>query len=568
MRSVKDKARRETWIVPAAVGGVVFAGLCFPLAVAITNGLQLAGATEESTGYRYFYTLRMMYGINERPWLPQGQAVGVVHMGIQLLLTFVGLPPTQLMPRIEYFLYLATTLSHLITTVTFAWAVKPLQTITGKLMAALIFVGIFYERRLVDFFKGYLISPDYLTWTGAIAMVTAAWAIRIVRNGVQLNARQIVLLGLFAGVCLAVKVTLFIFPMTVGLILLGQNGYSRRAFAAVGLSGLLSCIVFVGVLYAYYLGNWEALATHFSHLRYFIATNTNRPGPFVMWWFKALFTSYPVQPIRVSVDTTSAALVTPLLLLVAMWRMRRRHVVAALLFGSLASVGVSYSRFYPVTIIELDCYWMSAALIFAALIYQPWIEMQRRNRMSLMSRPSLRVAAKLCFFGVLCASQIMLVIAFHRPYIQWVSAVSDVTAALRTFNQQHPGRTLFLVPDNEFRIPTVDSAIAKGGTDVFSNRWGHDSTLMPSMFPDRWYLLYFTTFGLPSELDGFEKIVLVAKPGRLHDKIAFDEMRFRVTLEEFDHVLTIDRSTELNGVVHGFVRRRQTAKPVDAREQV
>jgi hypothetical protein len=56
---------------------------------------------EERGGRRYFYSLRILYSDADRPWLPQGRMAGLTDHAIQLLLTAVGYPPTQLLPRIE-----------------------------------------------------------------------------------------------------------------------------------------------------------------------------------------------------------------------------------------------------------------------------------------------------------------------------------------------------------------------------------------------------------------------------------------------------------------------------------
>ena len=98
--------------------------LC-PLLVLAVRGTSLAAFTEESTGYRYYHSLRILYGDHERPWLPQAQGVGLTHFAIQLLLAAVGLPPTLLRPRIDLFAYMATALPLVTTGIVFAWAVKP-----------------------------------------------------------------------------------------------------------------------------------------------------------------------------------------------------------------------------------------------------------------------------------------------------------------------------------------------------------------------------------------------------------------------------------------------------------
>src|SRR5437899_12691834 len=99
---------RERRTILTVFSGTLMAGsLLALLAILATHHLTLTGMTEESTGYRYFYTLRMLYGRGERPWLPQGQLPGLTHLLIQAGLTLSGFSPTSLFPRIDLFAYLA-----------------------------------------------------------------------------------------------------------------------------------------------------------------------------------------------------------------------------------------------------------------------------------------------------------------------------------------------------------------------------------------------------------------------------------------------------------------------------
>jgi hypothetical protein len=111
------------------VSWLIAVGICLTLSLllllSISKGATLTGMAEESTGYRYFYTLRILYGDNERPWLPQGQLVGLAHMLIQVILTTLGYPPTELFPRIDLFAYSAAILPHILVALKYIRAVAP-----------------------------------------------------------------------------------------------------------------------------------------------------------------------------------------------------------------------------------------------------------------------------------------------------------------------------------------------------------------------------------------------------------------------------------------------------------
>ncbi|MGE3272822.1 MAG: hypothetical protein AB7P40_29060, partial [Chloroflexota bacterium] len=95
-RVVAPVRRDGFWpIVNQALPPVLMtAALLTPLLVLTLHGLSTVGFTEESTGYRYFYSLRYLYTPDERPWIPQGQTMTLVHMLLQLLLTALGFPIT------------------------------------------------------------------------------------------------------------------------------------------------------------------------------------------------------------------------------------------------------------------------------------------------------------------------------------------------------------------------------------------------------------------------------------------------------------------------------------------
>ena len=97
-------------IIPTVVLAV---GLLFPLSWVILHGWTLSGWYEESVGYRYFYSLRMMYDVNAFVFVPQGHLMGIVNQVIQGLLTALGFPPNVLFPRIDLFSYVAVAVPHL-----------------------------------------------------------------------------------------------------------------------------------------------------------------------------------------------------------------------------------------------------------------------------------------------------------------------------------------------------------------------------------------------------------------------------------------------------------------------
>src|SRR5215471_3872837 len=189
----------------AAVGAATLmaAALLAPLVILGRHGLTLTGITEESTGYRYFYTLRMLYGHGERPWLPQGQLPGLSHIAIQVGLTLAGLSPTSLFPRIDLFAYSAAALPHVLALGAFVWmgAVLPPESYLSVAgIAALTFLG---GRATLSESSNYpLVQPDYMTWVEPISLITAGWLLRMYDPADGDRWKRDVPIGVFAGLCL------------------------------------------------------------------------------------------------------------------------------------------------------------------------------------------------------------------------------------------------------------------------------------------------------------------------------------------------------------------------------
>src|SRR5687768_2303632 len=109
-----------------ATAALFATALLLPLLALMGQGWTLVGRYEESVGYRYFYSLRILYG-GEYVFLPQGQLCDVFYQGLHMLLTMFGLAPTTLLPRADWFAYLAVILGHAVTAAAFAWAVSRLS---------------------------------------------------------------------------------------------------------------------------------------------------------------------------------------------------------------------------------------------------------------------------------------------------------------------------------------------------------------------------------------------------------------------------------------------------------
>lgn len=531
-----------TWFIGFLIGLV----LLFPLILLAKEGLTLTGMTEESTGYRYFYTLRILYGEHERPWLPQGQLVGLVHMGIQLLLTTLGYPPTQLYPRIDLFTYLAAGLPHLVTVGAFIWAVRPISTITEKLILAATFIVISFQTRSGGGIS--LVQPDYMSWAGSVSLLTIGWVLRLTRDSQKFRLINIFWLGLFGGACLAIKPTYIVFPLTVGiLLLLRAKTFLQRLMLVVG-GSVLALVVLVALTLMYYLGDGAATFKHFELTYIFTQSQLDNAEPFLKLLKQSILQNLP--------DALTLSFFMPIVLFLSFLLLLHRQVSFSLLFGSILSSYVAYKRFYPVTFVETNYYLFVAVFIW----YKEVVFSEDSVFFAFFKESQKKVynSFKMAILTLLYILMVSQINSFHDVFIPPFSASDAGSKELDRFMKKTPGITLFLIPNNNYRPTTIDSAIYKGGMDIISNKWG-DSPFVKAMFPDRWYILGdVPNFQRPLDISPYDKLVFVSLPGQRNAALQQLNEVFGVTTVDFDCSFEADLRHHL---IVGCTRQRTERSP-------
>jgi len=473
--SDKSISHRSTHVWTAVAVVCVAVALLYPLALVVRDGLTLTGIQEESLGYRYFDSLRILYGTDERPWQPQGQAAGLVHLAIQLALTAAGYPPTQLFPRIDRFAELAIAVPLLTTALAFAWASHPLRTPIARLAFAAAVIAVSFDVRSSAFET--LVKPDYGPWVGVLALVATGWLLRLVRHERAPDRWAVVWWSLYAGICASMKPTYAVFALAIGLVLTLR---APRSVITVGASlgaVILALATWVALTWAYYLGSVQATVAHFGLLRTFVGSVGNS-ATVASWLFGSA--------LQVPPDFTTLAVVLPLALGVACLVGPRRHMSASLLPGSMLTTWFLYQRFTSSTMLDADHYFLMVATVWLT----SFSLLDSRMPAGYLAAQALVVrfgrAMALGTFALLAFASIARFTAVIYPSYTFADARGKEWAQVVA---ETPGTTLFLIPSNEWRFLTVDTAIYKGGTDLGrpNPSWGA-SPLMLSMFPDRWYL--------------------------------------------------------------------------------
>ena len=540
-------------IAPAAV--VALLGLLVPLATVAGQGIPLVGMTEESTGYRYFYSLRILYTPDERPWLPQGQTMGVVHLAIQALLTAVGFPPTQIRPRIDVFGVVAAALPILLTAVALAWAVRPLPGPLPRLAVALALVVISLDPAMSN---GYhLLLPDYQSWIHVVAMISLGLCLRLTEPAPRPPLRAASCLGLFAGLALALKVTMLTFVVPPAILLAVRWWPSWRLVIGGALGTAIAGVTLVGTTLLYFRGSLDMTAQFFRLLVGF-GSSVAGDNPATLWeWLGSVLVGD--EPL------TRLAALLPAALGLGALALRPRTVSVALLAGSALSLAVLWRRHTGVTMIESYDLALVATVAWLARVGVPAVRSVLR-RGALGSGTSARLAT------AAGAGAVLLLAGFAAQRISLVgpallpafAGVADLERAIDRFTAESPGAVAVLTLDNGHNPLTLDSAIFKGGTNVAETSvWGA-SPYVAGLVPDRWYFTYSPLLRTPIDLAPYSSLLFVSHdpPGQLDRTLERLTERFGASFHGFECPLVLPRPGP--GLQYGCRRRPDAA--VEERE--
>jgi hypothetical protein len=480
-----------------SLASLAVAVLLVPLIWLALHHATLTGVDEESSGYRYFYSLRILYGMHERPWLPQGQLVGLVDMAIQIALTAMGFSPKQLAPRIDIFTYAAAATPIVLMLPALFWALQPLSVLGRGIIVTTLIAVIFEARSMYGLWV--VATPDYVPWCGAVSLVAVGWLLRLTHAPVSASVSSGLAIAVYAGLCAALKPSYVVFALPLFVLLMFRSRTLPRAIALgssfLGVAGITA----LAVTWLYYLGDLSAAASYFVRLNDFVKSIGNSTPP--LPWLRALL----MHPF----DAVSLSLILPVLLTCSLL-LPRRQVTLGLLAGSLCSVYFAYQRFYPVTVVETNLYAYMAMVVWVVVVLKPWVSGFRSWPAVSAHRATMVTAVAL--MGFLIARAGLEIKMFTRLVLPSFVTATRGAARVAAFVNKTPGRTVFLIPDNYYRLRTVDTAIFKGGSDIGSSTWG-DSPYVKHMFPKRWYYWGRTAAAAPPlDLHGFTKLVFVSIP--------------------------------------------------------
>jgi hypothetical protein len=342
-------------------------------------------------------------------------------------------------------------------------------------------------------------------------------------------------------VAFTIKPTHLMFVSPVALLLLVQAARAHRWIEATLGSLVALASATLGVLlitFVYYLGDIRATAEYFVRLVAFVEAVSTATS-FAAWLPTALH--FPQQPVN---PLTLGVLLVPLLAASAIF-LPTRLVSCALLPGAMISVYLSWRRFYPNTLVETNDYtfvgvvvWLIAVLLPAWRAWTATAQARRGWSTLLAWGPSVAFLVAALMLGIrlsreLSDAQATVLASFGTSS----SGARELTAHLARL----PGRVAFLIPDGNRRPTTVDSAIAKGGTNISDTTWGV-SPYIASLFPERDYFIGTPSGGPRVNLSAYDRVVFVSVPAFGGDADAQQQLRdhFGVSLAGMDCAFRVD----------------------------
>lgn len=442
----------------AAVIAIVCVVIIYAAPVVLyLSGSTLSGFVEESVGYRYFYSLRMAFG-HEHPWLPQGQLPTLFHVLIQHALSWVGLPENQLFPRVDIFDVVASAGPGILA-IFALYLVLVRLSVAGAVALAAGTVVLMTSPDL-PMQAAWAIMPDYHVWVLPIAFAGLATLIRVHDRQTARQWGLLVWAGGLGGLATAVKLTFVLFSLPAIIVLIAGSPHDtcrwRNCLVAIWIIGATAILVHDAILWAYY--GRLAFLDHFNDMAEFVRTNTSSMS------LAALVDFVTPRPI---VWVVAAA---PFVLLVLGLLLRSFPTIVVALTGAL-SLYLASRRLYSHTLIEVNAF---AAVEFGQAI---WLLSLTLNSATIWLRaialPLVLTAALATRSLVIKVGCVMTQIASNeRAYARWREALGADAGPIQ-----------ILTTENPFRLNSIESALCKGGMNIFDPRWGV-SPYIAKLFPN------------------------------------------------------------------------------------
>lgn len=465
----------------------------------LLNNLTLSTHFEESIGFRYFHSLRIAYG-HEYPWLPQGQLPGIFHIALQKIITCLGHPISEIFPRVNIFSNIATIFPLITAGCIHFWAIKPIKHPYFQAFFTFTLIAIFFSPRFQD---GWMLLPDYHIWIVSLSILGAGWALRLLKPDTPLiiTNKSYILLGIYAGVCLGVKITLITYPAVIGVIFLSiQKNYISSTLKIILISIPLALLLWMSVLLTYYDFHISVLQSHFINL--FEYTDSQVKFDFS----KSLEFCKSLIPISLA----DYNIIVTVVLVYSVWSFFKygfKHITSALLPIILLELYMLYQRNYTHTNIEVQYLFFIIGVIYSISLY-------KNNH---VVHSSIDRILKYQKSSIIFSITSVIMMATSIPLLRYtLERLPTFNLHITEYNTASSGlhssisnneKTLFLIPSinsvDQFNLHTIDNGMFKASAGL-SPEW-KKSSFIATIFDNRWVAGDAKT--LPASLVDYRNLV-------------------------------------------------------------
>lgn len=468
---------------------LLLAVLWYPISRVVMLHLTLTGACEEGLGYRYFYTLRLLYEENGYIFLPQGHLMDLAHQTLHLVLTALGFSPKALLPRIDIFSYCSIGLAHLLAALAFLGMSRRVPSLFGRLSLAVLILVPFYNVPISGF--NVILEPDYMLWILPLMLATAGSVFRVLSDGAKpWSQRDSWALAALVAAALGLKATLLIYPISLSVVLLIKRRGFQASFVQAVTATVLGVLGWLLIILVYYHLRWDYLVRYFTDEARF--GSSVRPDAGYLGWFR--------QVVLHGHWLVKCSVLLPFAMLGLLTVVRNRtqlSVILGALAGSLIYHCFLFFRDTPVTWFEAGNF-----LVFSVAVvsYKPFLSSVSAARKVLVGVVVLAAATQV-FDGL---------VYMHRYYIPYLTTLNKAQTLATESLERYHDRIAFLFPDNSYRTLTVDSDIFKGGSNILEGPYFGRSALVRGMFPFR---SYFAAAHDALDLNSYRAVVFVVRKG-------------------------------------------------------
>ncbi len=423
------------------------------------NQIEFIHQFEESAGYRYFYSLRYAFG-HEIVWLPQGQIVTLYHSILQSMLTFLGLPNEQLLPRVWYFCVAVNILPIFLSWMALVQLSSQFECKIWSLLLMTFFVFLMSSNGLPGG-ASWLLLPDYHIWVLPLTIYSASLLLLDDKDPEldKPNLRYIKY-GVLIGLSASVKITFVLIPISVLLVDLFSRPRSvLQTTKLLLVSFLISLVITLSIFYI--MVHCISLAEFWKYLQQNIAFSIQGNGGMSAVSFKEIFIESWFVFLLIIIFSVYACV-------------SQRKLIGVAVVGFLYTCFI-IRRFYSHSFIEYHAY----ALIPLALIV--YLLSSHRSMDEYKQVKLLPYAiVVLLFFATMPHFNFKKIHDIQEHHRMISRAASNFHDAL----QKGPSPVWILTSDNSYRPYTIESALCKGGMNINSIHWGIDSPYIAALFPN------------------------------------------------------------------------------------